>query len=121
RTTRRPPRCSPGACSSSLTAFDPEKTLAPTRRSRPTMTSVRPVRLRFRVPVRVAGHAGVELMRINETQLDVLSERLRMTAWAVRARAVQRSGRVVIVSGERAPRLALVLIDVLAAAGHFPG
>jgi hypothetical protein len=37
-------------------------------------------------------------MWIGETQLDVLSERLRLTAGAVRAAAVQRGTRVVIQS-----------------------
>ena len=72
-------------------------------------------------PVGVAGHAGIEPVRISETQLDILPERLRLTARPVRAGAVQRCARVVIVPREGTPRLALILIAVLAASGHFPG
>lgn len=58
-------------------------------------------------------------MRIDETQLDILPVRLRLTAGAVRAGAVQRGTRVVIQSREGAPRHTLILIYVLTASSYF--
>ena len=54
-----------------------------------------------------------------ETQLVVLPEGLRLTAGAIRARAVQWSGGVVIESREGAPRPTLVLFFVRTAPGDF--
>ena len=79
-----------------------------------------PVRLRRkRSVVRVTEQARIALVRIRETELDILSERLRLAAGAVRARAVQRSARVVVVSRERAPGDTLILVHVLPAPGYL--
>ena len=58
-------------------------------------------------------------MRIEETQLDILPVRLRLTAGAVRAGAVQRGTRVVIQPREGAPRHTLILVYVLTASSYF--
>src|SRR3954451_3814146 len=90
----------------------------PTRR--PPRTSLRPVRLRRqRRLVRVAERARVPGMGIRDSELVLLPEGLRPAARAVGARAVERSGGIVVEPGERAPRLALVLILLLAASGDL--
>ena len=80
------------------------------------------VRLRTkRRLVRVAEEAGIALVRVCKTQLVVLPEGLRLTAGAIRTRAVQWSVRVVIESREGAPRPTLVLLFVRTAPGYFTG
>src|SRR6185312_3227889 len=83
---------------------------------------LRAVRLRRqRRPVRVAERAGVPGVRVRDPELVLLAEGLRAAAGAVRARAVQRRGRVVVQSREGAPRPALVLVLLLPAPGDLPG
>jgi hypothetical protein len=80
-------------------------------------TSLVPVRVgRKEGSVRVASHARIELVRIDETEPQLLPVRLRLTTGAVRR--IQAKG-VVIQAREGAPRHALILIRPHAASSYF--
>jgi hypothetical protein len=80
-------------------------------------TSLVPVRVRRKeCPVRVASHAGIELVRIGETEPQLLTVRLRLTTGAVRR--IQAKG-VVIQARERAPRHTLILVRPHAASSYL--